>query len=100
MKLVIPCYARESVDRQMLLHRLKAVTSAPRLQILSELKVHRRASLQELARVIRLSQKTTFYHLSRLLSRDIIQRIRKGKDVHYCLSRKREQPLQTILALL
>ncbi len=88
------------MDRHLLLHRLKALTSAPRLRILLELQHRRTASTRELAQVLRLSAETTFYHLSRLVSRDVVQRVRRHGDVRYRLSLHQESPSREILRLL
>lgn len=88
------------MDQHAILFQLQALSSAPRLRILSYLKRRRLCTLEELARVVHLSQKTVFYHLSRLVARKIIERIRKGGSVTYRLSSRQQSPAQHVLALL
>lgn len=88
------------MDQNAIVYQLQALSSAPRLRILAYLKKKHVSTLEELARVVRLSKKTVFYHLSRLVARKIIERIRKGGSVTYRLSPRQQSPVQHILALL
>lgn len=88
------------MERDLLLYRLQALCSAPRLQLLSELRSRRAASLRVLARAIRRSEETTFYHLSRLISRGMVVRVRRGKEVRFRLSLSQESPVREILRML
>ena len=88
------------MDQRQLLFLLKAVTSAPRLKIIAYLKKHQFGSNTDLASALKLSPKTTFYHLSRLIARNVVVSIRRGGDVRYRLSMHQEQPVRRVLQML
>ncbi|MBI2355698.1 MAG: helix-turn-helix transcriptional regulator [Candidatus Doudnabacteria bacterium] len=76
---------------------LKALANRRRLYILQFLKIEREASVQEVARAIRLSFKATSKHLNILARADLLEREQRNLNVFYSINSKLRPFVKSLL---
>lgn len=79
---------------------LKALANRRRLYILQFLKIQKEASVQEIARVIKLSFKATFKHVNILFRVDLLDREQRGLHVFYSLNREHRPFVKSLISSL
>ena len=79
---------------------LKALANKRRLAIIKYLKEEKEAVVGDVARIIRLSFKSTSKHLSVLRAADIIEREQRGPLVFYFLNPNKHTLVDRLLSIL
>ncbi len=79
--------------------KLKALANRRRLAILKFLNKTPKASVGQIAKVIKLSFKSTSRHLAVLLAADIVEKDQQSLMVFYSLTFPITQPLKQILSI-
>lgn len=88
------------MDIRDLEQTLKAFANKRRIAILRYVRLHKEASVGDIAEEIKLSFRTTSKHLAILSAAKIIQREQNGLRAAYSLSRTMSDTSRKILALL
>lgn len=77
---------------------LKVMAHPVRLQIVSELKHHKKYNVTQLTEILRLPQSTVSQHLSKL-RRTVLHTERRGLEVYYYIGNAKSRQIVDILGL-
>jgi len=87
-------------DYHALERRMKALSNARRLQILSYIKRKKTAMVGDIAHAIHLSMFATSHHLRILKAAQVVGYKKRGRQVYYRLSFRQIEPIKKVLSLL